>query len=102
MLADYRDKFRDIRLFTTGIIFLGTSHQESEIAVYNMWLAQAIDCNKTLLESLKINSLTLYNIARDFETSYKNADIVCFYKNKDALYRFLRAQILKFSNFVLD
>lgn len=34
--------------------------------------------DKTLLESLKKESTTLYEIAQDFETSYHDADMVCF------------------------
>jgi len=102
VLADHGDEFRDIRLSTTGIIFLGTPHQGSEVAVYGVWLAQAIGHDKTLLESLKMNSLTLHDVARDFQASYKNADIVCFYENKDASYGPLRAQVLKPPNFALD
>ena len=86
MIADHSNNFRDIRLSTAGIIFLGTPHQESEVAVYGVWLAQAIRHDKTLFKSLKRKSPTLHAIARDFEASYSNADIVCFYEDKDALY----------------
>ena len=71
---------------TTGIIFLGTPHQGSDVAVYGAWLAQAVGHDKTLLESLKTNSPTLHDIARDFETSYVNVDIVCFYEDKKGSY----------------
>lgn len=69
-----------------GIIFLGTPHHGSDVALYGLWLAQALGHDKTLLESLKGNSLALYEIAQDFETGYRNADIVCFYENKEASY----------------
>ena len=36
MLTDHGNDFRDIRLFTAGIIFLGTPHQGSEAAVYDV------------------------------------------------------------------
>ena len=93
MLADHGNTFRDIRLSTAGIIFLGTPHQGSEAAVYGMWLTQAIRHDKTLLESLRDKSPALHDIARDFETSYGNTDIVCFYEDKDASYGPWRAQV---------
>ena len=36
VLADHGNTFRDIRLSTAGIIFLGTPHQGSEAAVYSV------------------------------------------------------------------
>ena len=54
--------------------------------MYGVWLAQALGHDKTLLESLRNNSPALYEIAQDFEASYSNADIVCFYEDKDASY----------------
>lgn len=86
VLADHGNTFRDIRLSTAGIIFLGTPHQGSEAAVYGVWLAHVAGHDKTLLESLRRNSPALHDIARDFEASYSNADIVCFYEDKDASY----------------
>ena len=86
VLADHGHTFRDIRFSMAGIIFLGTPHQGSEAAEYGVWLTQAARHDKTLLKSLKRNSLALHAIARDFEASYSNADIVCFYENKDASY----------------
>ena len=86
VLADHGNTFRDIRLSTAGIIFLGTPHQGSEAAVYGVWLAQVMGHDKALLESLRRNTPALYDIARDFEASYSNADIVCFYEDKDASY----------------
>ena len=37
VLADHGNTFRDIRLSTARIIFLGTPHQGSEAAVYGVW-----------------------------------------------------------------
>lgn len=86
VLAVHGDTFRDVRLSMAGIIFLGTPHQGSEAAVYGAWLAHAAGHDKMLLESLRRNSPALHDLARDFEASYSNADIVCFYENKDASY----------------
>lgn len=61
--------------------------------MYGLWLAQAIRHDKTLLESLKRDSAPLYDVAQDFENSYRNADIVCFYENKEASYGPLRTQV---------
>ena len=93
VLADHGNTFRDIRLSTAGIIFLGTPHQGSEAAVYGVWLAQVMGQDKTLLESLRRNSPALHEIARDFEASYSNVDIVCFYEDKDASYGPWRTQV---------
>ena len=93
VLADHGNTFRDIRLSTAGIIFLGTPHQGSEAAVYGVWLAQVMGHDKTLLESLRTNSPALLEIARDFEASYSNVDIVCFYEDKDASYGPWRTQV---------
>ena len=93
VLADHGNTFSDIRLSTAGIIFLGTPHQGSDAAVYGVWLAQVVGHDTTLLESLRRNSSALHNIAQDFEASYSNADIVCFYEDKDASYGPWRTQV---------
>ena len=66
-----------------GVLFLGTPHQGSSAAEYGLWLARALGKDTTLLETLKINSPTLLEVARDFEASYSNVDIVCFYEQRD-------------------
>ena len=93
VLAVYGNTFRDIWLSTAGTIFLGTLHQGSEAAVYGVWLAQIAGHDKTLLESLRRNSPALHDIARDFEASYSNVDIVCFYEDKDASYGPWRSRV---------
>ena len=93
MLADHGNDFKDIRLSTAGIIFLGTPHQGSEAAVYEVWLAQAVGHDKTLLKFLKRNSSALDEIARDFNASHGNADIVCFYEDKDVSYEPWQIQV---------
>ena len=93
MLADHGHNFRDIRLSTAEIIFLGTSHQGTKAAVFGVRLTQAAGHDKTLLESLKRNSPALDDVARDFKTGYTNADIVCFYEDKDASYGPWRTQV---------
>lgn len=55
-------------------------------STYGKWLAQATGRDTTLLESLTRNSQVLHEIGRDFETSYSNADLDCFYEeNKSFL-----------------
>ena len=68
---------------TSGILFLGTPHQGSSAAEYGTWLARALRNDTTLLETLKKNSPTLLEVAQDFEASYSNVDIVCFYERRD-------------------
>lgn len=84
-MAVHGEDFRDIRLATCGVIFLGTPHQGSPVAEYAEWLTRAIGNDTTLLKTLKKNSPILDWLARDFESSYGEADIVCFYENRDAL-----------------
>ena len=93
VLADHSNTFRDIRLSTAGIIFLGAPHQGSKVTVYGGWLAYAVGHDKTLFESLKRNSVALYDIARDFEAGYHHADIVYFYEDKEASYGPWRTQV---------
>ena len=95
MLADHGEIFSDIRLSMAGIIFLGTPHQGSDAAVYGVWLAWIFRHNGTLLESLKRDSSDLYSIALDFEQSYGNADIICFYEKQDGVYGPLRSQVCR-------
>ncbi|MCJ1239064.1 hypothetical protein MMC14_007057 [Varicellaria rhodocarpa] len=94
ILANHGDDFKDIRLSTAGIIFLGTPHQGSNTTVYDVWLAQAARHDKTLLKSLKKSSPALHDVARDFETSYRSVDVVCFYENKEASYGPWRTQFV--------
>lgn len=93
ILANHGNDFRDIRLSAAGIIFLETSHQGSDAAVYDVWLAQAARRDKTLLESLRRCSSDLHDIARDFEKSYGNLDMICFYENKEASHEPWRTQV---------
>ena len=93
VLADHGNTFKDIRLSTVGILFLGTPHQGSDTAVYGVWLAQAAGHDTTLLRSLRRSSGVLYDIARDFEASHSGTDTVCYYEEKNASYGPLRTQV---------
>ena len=68
---------------TVGIVFLGTPNQGSSAAEYGMWLARALGNDTALLGTLGKSSSILLEVAQDFETSYSNADIVCFNEKKD-------------------
>lgn len=93
VLADHGEDFKDIRLSTAGIVFLGTPHQGSDAAVYGVWLAKIARHDATMLESLKRDSPALYDIAWDFDKSYRNADVVCFYEKEACSYGPLRTQV---------
>lgn len=92
-MADHGEDFKDIRSTTAGIIFLGTPHQGSDAAVYGVWLAKIARHDATLLESLKRDSPALYGIACDFDNSYRNADIVCFYEKEAESYGPVRTRV---------
>ena len=61
--------------------------------MYGVWVAKVVGHDTTLLESLRRNSPALRDIARDFEASYNNADVVCFSEDKDISYGPLRTQV---------
>ena len=86
MIAVHGKIYKDIRLSSSGIIFLGTPHQGSRAAEYGMRFARMKGLETTSLKSLKKNSDALYDVARDFEESYRDADIVCYYEAKDKAY----------------
>ena len=87
-MANHNEIYRDLKLSVVGIIFLGTPHQGSDAADYGKWLARATGRDTTLLESLTRNSQILHEIGRDFETSYDNGNIVCFYEENNGLLGF--------------
>ena len=93
VVAVHGAHYSDIRLSTAGIVFLGTPHQGSEAAKYALWFARMQGLETRLLESLKRNSDDLHHIARDFEASYAEADIVCYYEDTDASYGPLRTKV---------
>ena len=93
VVAVHGKQYNDIRLSTAGIIFLGTPHQGSGAAVYGLWFARMKGLETRLLKSLKRNSDDLHHIARDFEASYTDTDIVCYYEDKDASYGSLRTKV---------
>lgn len=66
-----------------GVIFLGKPHQGAPAANNGEWLARATEHDTTLVNTLQRNSPIFDGLARDFEQSYGQADIVCFYENKD-------------------
>lgn len=90
VMAVHGNDYRDVRLSTAGIIFLGTPHQGSEAAEYGERVAHLVRHHSMLLETLKRNNDSLYGIAQDFEKSYGDTDIVCFYEDKATSYGPLR------------
>ncbi|WP_375449313.1 hypothetical protein [uncultured Nostoc sp.] len=86
VLAGHNEIFKDLRLSIAGLIFLGTPHQGSDAAGYGKYLARVTGNDLTLLESLTKHSQVLREVAQDFETSYSNVDLVCFYEEKHGLF----------------
>ena len=84
-MANHSNIFKDLRPSVAGIVFLGTPHQGSDAAGYGKFLAHATGRDTTLLESLTRNSQVLNEVAQDFDTSYSNVDIVCFYERKHSI-----------------
>ena len=84
-MANHSETFKDLKLSVVGIVFLGTPHQGSDAAEYGKLLARASGRDSTLLESLTRVSQVLHEIGRDFETSYNNTDLVCFYEENRSL-----------------
>ena len=102
-MANHSKNFNDLRLSVTGIVFLGTPHQGSDTAGYVKLLARATGRDTTLLESLTRNSQVLHELAHDFESSYSNADLVCFYEEKqDLLGVKVRIACTRFSALILS
>ena len=93
MIAKHGGDFSNISLSTAGIVFLGTPDDGSDSAAYGTFLAQLMRHDKTLIEPLKRNSSALDEMAQDFETGYRDADIVCFYENKETAYRPWQTQV---------
>jgi hypothetical protein len=50
--------------------------------------------------SLKKNSSALYEITQNFEISYHDADIICFYENKKTSYEFWRSQMCQLQLYI--
>ncbi|KAL9099731.1 MAG: hypothetical protein Q9163_004809 [Psora crenata] len=94
VLANHGDEYKNIRLSTAGIVFLGTPHQGCDAAGYGVWFARIAGKDKTLLESLKRSSPALHDLGRDFEASHRNTDVVCFYEDKSASYGPLQVQFV--------
>ena len=75
-----------------GSMFFG--HHITEVMLRCMGLScKSMRDDKLLLQSLKRNRYAVYEIAWDFESSYRNVDKVCFYECKGASYGHWQTQI---------
>lgn len=86
MLANLGDKYRDIKLSTVGILFLGTPHAGSDAATKGKWIAAIAGNDTTLLESLKSGSSELFYLADDFSAASKSLTIVSYYERNKSTY----------------
>lgn len=79
-MASNRPDCDDIKLSTTGVIFLGTPHGGTDIAGYGAFIAKVKQNDSSLVESLKTSDQDLYNLAIDFAAGYSSLAQVCFYE----------------------
>ncbi|KAM0130833.1 hypothetical protein ACHAO1_007614 [Botrytis cinerea] len=94
VIAIHQREFTNIRLSVAGIIFLGAPFQGSDAALFGTWLAKALRRDTALLELLKKDSPTLYDLSRDFWGSYSAWDLVCFYEMIDAEFGLIKTQVV--------
>ncbi|KAM0182352.1 hypothetical protein ACHAPF_001242 [Botrytis cinerea] len=94
VIAIHQREFTNLRLSVAGIIFLGAPFQGSDAALFGTWLAKALRRDTALLELLKKDSPTLYNLSRDFWGSYSAWDLVCFYEMIDAEFGPIKTQVV--------
>ena len=85
-LSDHGDKYKDIRLSTAGILFLGTPHSGTDAVMKGKWIAAVAGNDATLLESLKSGSTELFHVAQDFSSGTKDLSIVCYYEKEERAY----------------
>jgi hypothetical protein len=86
VLANHGDKYKDIKLSTAGILFLGTPHSGSDSVTKGKWIATIAGNDTTLLESLKSGSTELFHIAHDFASASKDLITVCYYEKRKSTY----------------
>ncbi|TVY32007.1 Protein SERAC1 [Lachnellula subtilissima] len=94
ILAVLQQDFTDLRLSVAGIIFLGAPFQGSDVAGFGTWLVRLSGSDTTLLDLLKKNSQSLFDLSRDFWGSYSDWDLVCFYESIEAEYGPIKTQIV--------
>lgn len=85
------ERLRSVFLSTYGILFLGTPHHGSDIAVWGSYLERLagvvipkrlMDSSHQLVDALKSNSETLINIDRQFSTIMPLFHIYLFHESK--------------------
>ena len=87
MVANHGLEYKDIKLSTAGIIFLGTPHEGSDVAGYGALLLQPFQnltskVDTELVKSLSTKSRQLHDLSRDFWAEYMDLDIVCYYETE--------------------
>jgi len=85
------ERLRSVYVSTYGILFLGTPHHGSDVAVWGTYLERLshavmprklIDTAPQLVEALKVNSETLHNIDRQFAQIMARFHIYFFHEGK--------------------
>ncbi|TVY88425.1 Protein SERAC1, partial [Lachnellula willkommii] len=94
VIAVHQQYFTDLRHSVAGIIFLGAPFQGSDVAGFGTWLARWSGSDTTLLELLKKDSPSLFDLSRDFWGSHSDWDLVCFYENIEDEYGPIKKKVV--------
>jgi hypothetical protein len=87
VIANHGTVYKEVKSATTGILFLGTPHQGSNIADFAASLLAPLQqltslVNTKLLNNLRTDAPQLFDMSRDFWAEYADLDIVCFYEKE--------------------
>ena len=87
VIANHGTVYKEVKSATTGILFLGTPHQGSNLADFAASLLEPLQrltpvVDAELLKNLRTDAPQLFEISRDFWAEYADLDIVCFYEKE--------------------
>lgn len=92
VLAQLDSHFKEIYGATYGIIFLGTPHSGSNVASFVKSVGNVISIafpgsQMKLIEDLKKDSVTLFNLSDEFRRIASELEIVSFYEQRETAIR---------------